>query len=102
MREYRYGKGAALPTPDDYGVREPARCKRTVLEPRIDRLAFQCQHGEDAFMDPAQRLARDKALQGLMSERKLAQCQIALAREAARTKPGEVLGRIIFRPVDDP
>ena len=53
-------------------------CKRYRLEAGIDRLAFEGQHTEDAFVDPAEGLLADKSLKSFNSESKLAECQRAL------------------------
>src|SRR5689334_6846141 len=74
---------------------------RQPSEPRIDRLAFERQHREHAFMNPPQWLAGDEALQCLVTEGEFAQGQVALAAQAALAEPGEVLGGVIFRAIDD-
>ena len=52
-------------------------CKRPRLEARIDRLAFESQHTEDAFMYPAERLLSDKSFKSFNAKSKLAECQRA-------------------------
>ena len=51
-------------------------------EARIDGLALQGQHAEDALVDPAQRLAADETLQRLDPQRELAQGQRPLGPTA--------------------
>jgi hypothetical protein len=52
--------------------------KRYRLEAGIDRLAFEGQHAEDAFVDPAEGLLADKSFKGFNPKSKLAECQRAL------------------------
>ena len=42
------------------------------LEPRVDGLALQCQHAEDALVNPPERLAADEPLEPLDAQRELA------------------------------
>ena len=44
-------------------------------QPGVDRLAFQGQDAEDAFVDVAQGLAGDETLQAFVAEGELAQGQ---------------------------
>src|SRR5690242_12803857 len=70
-------------------------------EARVDRLAFQRQHPEDALVDAPQRLHPREALQRLDTERELAQRQRALCRQAARAEPLQVVRGRVLRTVDD-
>src|SRR6266542_2999573 len=70
-------------------------------EPRIDGLALERQHAEDALMDAAQRLAADEALERLDAEREFANGERALAAEAAGAKTLEVGGLGVLGAVDD-
>ena len=67
------------------------------LEPRVDRLALQGQHAEDALVDAAQGLVADEPLQPFDSERELAMGQPALAGQPALPEPFEVLGQACTR-----
>src|SRR5215510_13443013 len=71
------------------------------LQPRINGLAFQRQDGENRFVNTTQRLALDEALQRLMAEEELADCEGSLLAETATAQSSKVLRRIVFRPVDD-
>ena len=46
----------------------------------IDRLTFQGQYTEDAFVHTVERFSTDEALQRLNAERKLPECQRTLGR----------------------
>jgi len=76
--------------PTGRGDRPPWRCRRDwtgdarrasdagctmYSQPRIHRLALQGEHGEDALVDSAQRLAADEPLQRLDANGELAQCE---------------------------
>lgn len=52
-------------------------------EPRVDRFALECEHREDALVHPMQRLATDKALEGLNAQAELADGERALLAEPA-------------------
>src|SRR5436305_12279157 len=56
---------------------ENTRCAATarISQSRINRLALQRQHPEDALMDPAERLRADEPFQSFDAQGKLAQCQ---------------------------
>src|SRR6188508_1805139 len=71
-------------------------------ETRVDRLALERQDAEDALVDASQRLASREALEPFDAERELAGGERPLRREAARAQPGEVLGQVVLRAVDDP
>ena len=58
------------------------------LEPRIDRLAFEGQDAEDAFVNAAKRLAGDESLESFDAERELADRQRSLEPQAAAAKAG--------------
>ena len=70
-----------------------ARPKTTPSEPRIDRLALQSEHAEDAFVHPPQRFAFDEAMQRFQAERELAQGE----RPASRSILGsaDVRGAVV-------
>ena len=53
---------------------------QALLEPRIDRFAFERQHAKCTFVNPPQRLLPNEAFQAFDAERKLPQCQRALRR----------------------
>ena len=71
------------------------------LQPRINRLAFERQHAEHAFMHTPKRLARHETLERLVAERKLTDGQVALAGHAAFAQAHKMVRRVIFRAVDD-
>ena len=69
------------------------------LQPRIDRLAFQGQDAEDAFVDAAQGLAADEALQGFEAQGELAAGQGALGPGRALAAGGaECSGSVYSGP----
>src|SRR6516164_7434468 len=70
-------------------------------EPRIDRLAFQREHTEHAFMHAAQRLALDEPVQRFEPERELANGQPAFGPQSALTQPIEMNRHCVVRPIDD-
>src|SRR5579863_5287561 len=87
-------------------AREPikadtARPGCDVSQTWIDRLAFQGQNAERAFVHAAQRLAADKPLQCFNPERKFSKRQGSLSPQAALAQTLEVLGRRVVGPVDD-
>ena len=55
------------------------------LEPRIDGLAFQGEHTENALVHTAQRFIPDKTLQGFDAKREFALSQGALTSQSTRT-----------------
>jgi hypothetical protein len=55
------------------------------LESRIDGLAFQGEHTEDALVNTAQRLISDKTLQGFNAKREFALSQRTLTPQSTRT-----------------
>src|SRR5262245_26432280 len=71
------------------------------LQPRINGLAFQRQDGENRLVDATQWLALDEALQRLMAEEELADCEGSLLAETAAAQASKVLWRIVLGPVDD-
>jgi hypothetical protein len=62
------------------------------LQTRVDRLALEREHAEDALVDAVQWLVLAQSLQGLRAERELAQGKRALQREIPLAKPLQVLG----------
>lgn len=64
------------------------------LQPRIHRLALERQHSEDALVHAIQRLAVYEPMQRLEPERKLFERPAALAIDAARAQPLQVLGAV--------
>src|SRR5262249_41738160 len=66
------------------------------LQPRIDRLAFERQDAEDAFVDAPQRLAADEPLERLDPQGEFAERERSLLGQSAIAEPREVLfGRVI-------
>ena len=59
-------------------------------KPRIDRLALEREHTEDALVHAAKRLAADEPFESFDSERGLADGERALAAEPALAEPFEV------------
>jgi hypothetical protein len=53
------------------------------LQPRVHRLAIECEHGEDALVDAVERFALDESMQGLEPERVLADGERALRPKPA-------------------
>ncbi len=56
------------------------------LESGIDRLAFERQHSEDAFVNAAEWFVIDEALQCFDSQREFTSGERSLARESAGTE----------------
>ena len=50
---------------------------------RVDWLAFECKHAEDAFVDFSQRLAADEAIESLEAEGEFREGEGSLPPEAA-------------------
>src|SRR5260370_30355839 len=71
------------------------------LQSGVDRLAFEREHGEDAFMHPAQRFMGDEPLQTFSAQRELAEGEVALAPKTPLAKPVDVLRGIVLRAVDE-
>src|SRR4051794_20123112 len=69
---------------------------------RIDRLGFQRQHTEDAFVDAPQRLAGDEAVEGFHAERKFPESHGALCPKGPLAQPRQMLGCVVIRTIDDP
>lgn len=58
-----------------------------VLQSRIDRLAFESQHSEDALVDSAKRFMPRKSFQPFNAECKLAQSERSLRSQSALPQP---------------
>ena len=66
------------------------------LQPRIDWLAFQGKHTEDAFVNAAKGLTADKPLQCLNAQGELSHGQRPLEAEAPASESRQVLfGRVV-------
>src|SRR5215211_1727747 len=80
-------------------LRTSSRADRS--QARIDGLALEGEHAEDALVDAAKRLVADESLEGLDAERELANRQRPLAAESACLQAVDVGGLGVLRPVDD-
>jgi hypothetical protein len=60
------------------------------LQPGIDRLAFRCQHAEDAFVDPPQRLAPHEAFERLDAQREFPKRQRPFGAQPTPTQSRKV------------
>src|SRR5437867_3977607 len=70
-------------------------------KPRINRLALERQHPEDALVDPIERLLLDEAVERLEAEGELAKGERALGAQASLAQALEVLGERVLGTVDD-
>ena len=81
-------------------TREPER-RDAASKPRINRLALERQHPEDALVDPIERLLLDEAVERLEAEGELAKGERALGAQASLAQALEVLGERVLGTVDD-
>ena len=58
-------------------------CGAFLLEPRVDRLAFEREDPEDAFVNAAEGLVANEAFEGFEAEGEFAQGEGAFGGEAA-------------------
>ena len=65
------------------------------LQSRVDRLALECQNAEDALVDSPEWLHVHEAIEPLDSERKFAQGQRPLGRQAPRAEPLQLNQRVM-------
>jgi hypothetical protein len=56
----------------------PHGCNVQYLEPRIDRLAFEGKHAEDALVHTAQGFTLDESLKRFDAEREFSKCHRSL------------------------
>ena len=73
----------------------------TLLQPRVDRLAFERKHGENAFVDAAKRLAGNETVEGFQPLGELADGERALGAQPPFSEPHEVFGGVIVGTIDD-
>src|SRR5688500_19483266 len=71
------------------------------LQPWVDGLALQREHGERTLVHAPQRLLAREALQRFDAERELAQRQRPLCPEPARAEALDVRRRGVLRTVND-
>ena len=72
------------------------------LESRVHRLAFECEHPEDALMSEAKRLLAYKPIERFDPQGKLPTCKRALRTNRTGTEPLQIRWYQILGSVDDP
>src|SRR6185369_3990429 len=70
-------------------------------QPRVNRLALQCQHAKDSFMHSAQRFFANESFECFDAECEFAKSQRTFRGKAARTQAFEIFCRRVFRAIDD-
>ena len=90
---------------DAAGMRHKGDTGRTsmirLLEPRIDRFAFEGEDAEDALVDFAERASVGEMVEGLEAEGEFAFGHRAFVAEASLPEAGEIFRGIVSRAVDD-
>ena len=73
-----------------------------VLQPWVNRFAFQRQHTKNALVNSAEGLFVYESLQCFQSQGEFTKSKGTFGAKTSALEPLQVLGQSVFRPVDDP